>query len=134
LKLLGNNNKINWRKKMTTIKRIDGSVLKEKEGSIKEVIEELVSTGANLRGAYLTGAFFQFNDEKIEIAKTPLQIDTGIYDVIIFDSIMKIGCEMHSIAEWFSYNNKEIAEMDGKQALKFWKEWKKPLKQICKTR
>ncbi len=41
---------------MTTIKRIDGSVLEEKEGSIKEVIEELVSTWADLTGADLTGA------------------------------------------------------------------------------
>jgi hypothetical protein len=47
---------------------------------------------------------------------------------------MKIGCEMHSIEDWFDFDNKIIAEMDGKQALKFWKQWKKPLKAICKNR
>lgn len=62
-----------------------------------------------------------------------MQIDTEDYHVTIFDGIMKIGCEMHTTEEWFSFDNKKIAEMDGKQALRFWKQWKKPLKLFVKT-
>lgn len=48
---------------MTTINRIDGSVLFEREGSVREVVEALVEEGA----------YFNFKGEKIEIIKKPLK-------------------------------------------------------------
>ena len=53
--------------------------------------------------------------------------------VIIFDSHMKIGCEFHSLKDWWRFDKKRIAEMDGKYALEYWKTWKKSLKAICRA-
>jgi len=89
-------------------------------------------TGAYLTGAYLTGAYLTGADnEKILIEKQPLQLDTADYYVTIYDNHMSIGCEFHSLGDWFSFDNKRILEMEGKRALSFWKTWKKPIKKVC---
>jgi hypothetical protein len=41
---------------------------------------------------------------------------------------------MQMIEDWFGFDNKKIAEMDGGRALRFWKQWEKPLKTICENR
>jgi hypothetical protein len=84
--------------------------------------------GANLYGADLRGA--KYTDE-ITLERTPLFIQGLNWDVIILDEHMKIGCELHSLKEWESYDNKRILEMDGKTALKFWKENKEGLLAIA---
>jgi len=38
--------------------------------------------------------------------------------------VMQIGCEHHKITEWREFDNRRIAEMDGKCALKFWAKYK----------
>ena len=90
--------------------------------------------GADLRGADLSGAYLRGADgEKIKISKTPLQILTEVYDIIIFDSHMKIGCEFHSIKDWWKFSDKEIIAMDNSTAKKFWDAWRSPLMSICKA-
>ena len=90
--------------------------------------------GAYLRGADLSGADLRGADgEKIKISKTPLQILTEVYDIIIFDSHMKIGCEFHSIKDWWKFSDKEIIAMDNSTAKKFWDAWRSPLMSICKA-
>ena len=90
--------------------------------------------GADLRGADLFGADLRGADgEKIKISKTPLQILTEVYDIIIFDSHMKIGCEFHSIKDWWKFSDKEIIAMDNSTAKKFWDAWRSPLMSICKA-
>jgi hypothetical protein len=37
---------------------------------------------------------------------------------------MQIGCERHLITEWAEFDDKRILEMDGKDALKFWRKYK----------
>ena len=83
-------------------------------------------TGAYLKGAYLTGA----DGEKIKIQKTPIQILGLYWDIFIFDSHMKIGCEFHAIKKWENFNDDEIQEMDG-NALKFWQKNKEMLLDVC---
>jgi len=96
-------------------------------------------SGADLSGAYLSRADLSgadlsgANGEKITIEKTPIQILTEVYDIIIFDEHMKIGCEFHSLAEWWAFKDSQIAEMDRTRARKFWKAWKALLKAICKA-
>ena len=125
------------------IKTIFGKLLYESDAeNIKTAVEKAVAEriplsgadlsgadleGADLRGAYLGGA----NDEKIIIEKTPLQILTDVYDIIVFDKHMKIGCEFHPLADWWKFDTKRIAKMDGTKATHFWKTWKKPLQAIC---
>ena len=95
--------------------------------------------GANLQGAYLQGAYLQgaylrgANGEKITIEKVPIQILTDTYYIIIFDAHMKIGCEFHSIADWWAFDNERIAQMDGTRARRFWDIWKEPLQAVCKA-
>ena len=78
---------------------------------------------ANLTGAKLTGAdLCGSTGNNIEI-KT---IQTGIYIVNIVEKFeyIQIGCERNTIERWFNFTNREILEMDGKKALKWWKKWK----------
>ena len=85
-------------------------------------------TGANLSGADLTGADLTganlcgSTGNNIEI-KT---IQTGIYIVNIVEKFeyIQIGCERNTIERWFNFTDREILEMDGKKALKWWKKWK----------
>jgi len=82
---------------------------------------------ADLRGAYLRGA----DGEKIKINLIPLQILGLLWDILIFDAHIKIGCEFHSIKEWSEFNDTQINEMDS-NALKFWKTNKEFLMLFCK--
>jgi len=78
--------------------------------------------GANLAGAYLAGAYLagaKIGDD-ITITRPPLQILGLSYPVLIFDNHIKIGCELHSIAEWQAFDNERIARMDGTRARRFW--------------
>ena len=82
-------------------------------------------TGANLRGAYLRGADLTsayYNGEKL--TKEPIQITGLKYFVFITSEQIKIGCELHKSGEWKKFTDKEILAMDGKEALKWWKEHK----------
>ena len=87
-------------------------------------------TGANLTGAYLRGADLtgagltdaDYNGEKL--TKEPIQITGLKYFVFITSEQIKIGCELHKSGEWKKFTDKEILAMDGKKALKWWKEHK----------
>ena len=115
--------------------RFTGKVLFSLEcGSLKLCVEAAVEVGADLYGANLRGAdLYGADGEKIKISKTPLQILTEVYDIIIFDSHMKIGCEFHSIKDWWKFSDKEIIAMDNSTAKKFWDAWRSPLMSICKA-
>ena len=45
---------------------------------------------------------------------------------------LNIGCQSHTIGEWFSFSDDEIQPMDS-QALDWWKVWKPILKQIIEA-
>jgi len=83
---------------------------------------------AYLRGANLTGVKIRSN---ITISKKPIQITGSRWNIIIWDEHMQIGCEFHSLADWFDFDDRRILKMDGKTALKFRREWKAPLMAIC---
>ncbi len=51
----------------------------------------------------------------------PITISGLAYEITITDRHIRIGCEFHKIKEWDKFSNKRILEMDGKDALKFWK-------------
>jgi hypothetical protein len=71
---------------------------------------------ANLSGADLSGA-------KIfgkEITKAPVQISGLHWHILITDSHMKIGCELHEISEWLKFKDSRIKLMDS-YASKWWK-------------
>ena len=78
--------------------------------------------GANLAGAYLAGADLAGAkiSDSITITRAPLQILGLPYPILIFDQHMKIGCELHLIAEWTAFDNERISRMDGTRARRFW--------------
>src|SRR5690606_34315494 len=74
--------------------------------------------GANLAGADLTGAKWY---DGIVINKPPIQIGGLHWFVLILDQHMQIGCELHSLYDWERFDERRIAEMDGREAVRFWR-------------
>ena len=46
------------------------------------------------------------------------------WPVTIFDNHMRIGCQLHSLADWATFTKRDIVEMDGTDALLFWRRHK----------
>jgi len=139
------------------IKTFGGSVLFEYESednTKKKTLVEAARTqadlsgadlsGADLSGVYLRGAYLRGADlsraylrgakrNDYELKKTPIQILGLRYEVFIFDKHMEIGCENHTFKEWDNFKPKQILEMDGKDAAKFWRRHKKTLLDLCKS-
>ena len=78
--------------------------------------------GANLCRANLRGAIG--NNAEIK------SLQSGHYAIAYTKTIMAIGCEQHSIDQWFAFEDQRILSMDGKTALKFWRKWKPILQAI----
>ena len=80
-------------------------------------------TGANLTGADLYYCIGNRGEIKsIFISK--------IYPITYTSEVIQIGCENHTIKDWFDFDDKKILSMDGKKALKFWR-LNKELIQLC---
>jgi hypothetical protein len=95
-------------------------------------------TGANFTDAYLAGANFtdaDFTGVKAygyTFYKPPLQVSDK-YNIEIWEGFMKVGCEKHTLAEWSKFTQKQIIEMDGKDAATWWKKWKPVLFALAKA-
>ena len=79
---------------------------------------------ANLSDANLSGAKWC----GIIINRAPLHI--GIphqWTITILDDHMQIGCELHSLADWRTFDDARIVAMDGRNALRFWRTYKAAL-------
>lgn len=88
---------------------------------------------ANLRGACLRGAKYVDGDGVEFEIDTILQLLGLRYDVCIFKSHIKIGCECHSKTDWWSYSDRRILAMEGKPALEFWQRYKCMIQETCKA-
>ena len=89
--------------------------------------------GGNFRGGNFLGGNFlggnvrggNFLGEKITLK--PLSIYGLRWTVVITDARMMIGCQIHPLADWATFDDKTIAEMDGRDALRFWRDHKDAL-------
>lgn len=99
-------------------------------------VREAVKNRADIRGADLTGADLAgaIWAEGVTLEATPLCLTGLRWAVWILDTHMQIGCELHTFAEWEGFDDRAIAEMDGRKALKFWRQWREPLLALCATR
>ncbi|WP_227658625.1 pentapeptide repeat-containing protein [Hafnia alvei] len=68
--------------------------------------------GANLRDANLCGADLPDHTFVIMGNKYPITITNGEY--------VRAGCQNHTVEEWRKYSKQEIADMDGRSALRFY--------------
>ena len=57
----------------------------------------------------------------VECSKTPISITEKPYNITITDNHLRAGCKVFTFEEWKNFSDKEILEMDGKTALKFYK-------------
>ena len=91
-------------------------------------------TEANLSGANLSGA--KVADKAgnvIVVSSAPLILYGLDYLVMVWDEHLKIGCEMHKIADWKEFSDRRIAEMDGLSATKFWRRHKAALLALAES-
>ncbi len=51
-------------------------------------------------------------------------LQTSRYIINYTNTIIQIGCKNTSIEDWFSFSDRDILAMDGKEALVWWKKWK----------
>ena len=76
---------------------------------------------ANLRGANLWGTIGnKGNIKSIQLEK---------YDICYTSEVMQIGCQRHSIEEWFKFDDEKISNMES-GALEWWNKWKDTIKSI----
>ncbi len=87
-------------------------------------------SGADLRWAYLSGALWKTGKQ---IDKAALHVWGLYWPVLILDEYMQIGCQVHSVREWETFSEGEIIQMDGKNALRFWRNHKQMLMSLCKN-
>ena len=85
--------------------------------------------GANLRGANLRGANLWNTAGNGAELKT---IQTEKWTITYSQHAIQIGCQRHTSAEWFAFNNDEISAMDH-AALAWWKKWKPILAAIMEV-
>ena len=83
----------------------------------KANLREANLRGANLREDIIFDTIF-FYEEKV--SEIPMQIIGLTWTVFAVGSYMKIGCQLHSIEEWKSFNDNAIQNM-APGALSFWK-------------
>ena len=116
---------------MITIKhRFSGTTLCDFD--VKTIKEAAEKGKANLRGANLYGAnLYGANLDGEKITKAPLTVVGLRYWCLISEGYMRLGCKRFAHAEWESFSDEEISEMDD-GALEFWKQWKSPLIAMCK--
>ena len=79
--------------------------------------------GANMEGAYMAGANMagaSYGDG-VPLTRPPVQILGLCWPVIIMDTHIKIGCELHSRVEWEAFTEDEIDNMHD-DATEFWGE------------
>ncbi|EJY4676735.1 pentapeptide repeat-containing protein [Salmonella enterica] len=78
--------------------------------------------GANLRGANLRGADLRGADLRdADLPDLTFVILGEKYFISITNGeYVRAGCQNHTVEEWRKYSKQEIAEMDGRKALKFY--------------
>ena len=77
--------------------------------------------GANLARANLDRAKF---GDGVTAERGIRQVLGLRWPVTIFDNHMRIGCQLHSLADWATFTKRDIVEMDGTDALLFWRRHK----------
>ena len=94
-----------------------------------------VSGNARVYGnAQVYGNAWVYGDARVygDAQKTPILVSGLHWQVTITDSQMTIGCQSHELTEWQNFDDCQIAEMDGKNALRFWQVYKDVLLTIAR--
>jgi len=89
--------------------------------------------GANLRGADLCGANLRGADLcGDKLTKTPLFLYNLAWDVTITTTFLRIGCQVHLISDWATFDDDRISGMSA-SALTFWRKYKSVILALCEA-
>lgn len=92
----------------------------EKYAAIEEVTGSLdISADAKLPVLTSAGGY--------PATMPPICINDLDWPITIIDQHMMIGCQWHSIADWAAFDDRRIAKMDGRNAVRFWSQHKRTL-------
>lgn len=83
---------------------------------------------ASMRDVVLDGAVLNNVEGNRREIKTVMLCEE--YSVVYTSDMLQIGCQCHAISDWWEFDDKRILEMDGEEALKFWKEWKDTIRML----
>ncbi len=86
---------------------------------------------ANLSNADLSNADLRYAIGNGSIIRT---IQTGVYVVVICGQSVSIGCQSHDWSDWMMFNDTSIHNMDGQNAVDFWRIWRPILTAIMEVR
>ena len=50
--------------------------------------------------------------------------------MVYTSEVLQIGCENHPIKDWWGFSDERIIEMDGDEALRFWRENKEKIMRV----
>ena len=106
--------------------------LKDEDGGERADLSWASLSGADLSWASLSGAdLSEANLRRMASGNNSeiLTVQTGEWIIVYTDDMMAIGCQQHSLSEWWSFSDDQIADMD-KGAVAFWRKWKPILQQI----
>jgi len=89
---------------------------------------------ANLRSADLSSADLRSANLRFANLRSVnlLVLQTDVYMCYIQKGYIRIGCEHHTVKEWWGFKEDEIESMDG-EALTWWKTWKPIIKKMHKN-
>ena len=111
---------------------LSGANLREanlSEANLSEAnLSEANLSEANLSWANLSGAVWKTGNK---IQKAPLQISGLRWPVLILDGHMQIGCQIYVFEDWQQFSDREVLAMDSRDALRFWKQHKQMLLNLC---
>ena len=88
-------------------------------------------SGAILSNANLSNANLRYTVGDGSIIRT---IQTGVYVVVIWGPKVSIGYQSHNWSDWMGFNDISIRNMDGQNAVDFWRIWKPILTAIMEVR
>lgn len=92
----------------------------------------LVSGNSRVYGdTFVSGNTKVFGDANVSLKAITLPVDK--YTATICGNNMSIGCQSHSLKEWWGFSDKEIDRMGNDGAVDLWKVWKPILKVITKA-
>ena len=90
--------------------------------AVKWAVENYANLwNTDLRNANLSDANLNTSHGINDFVKS-IQIEE--YAISYTSDILQIGCQRHPITQWRDFDDRRIAEMDGKTALKFWRKYK----------
>ena len=105
-----------------------GKWLRGEDGGVHANLRGANLCDANLRDANLCYAdLWSCAGERNRIKSIFV---SDVYAVTYTSESLQIGCQKHKISDWWEFNDRRIAKMDGKKPLSFWREWKDTIRMI----